>query len=278
VTLELQTHELEVGELRARCHVAGEGPALVLVHGGWGGSAMHWSSVWRPLVRRGFRVILPELPGVGAMDQPGLKTLTAYAKWLDALLSSFEVERAHLVGNSLGAAVAWAFALEFAPRCASLVMVNGMPYRHLPAPVRFIAGSWPTRWVIREVLRRAAYRPQCVPRAFFDPSLAPESLQQLLREGAPKQIDDVVSLFLSGLPFALPRSSVLWVWGERDRLPGRSLQAARTWQSRLPGSVLRSIPEAGHLPQLERPELFVEAVARFIYGQTTAQRVTSSAA
>jgi 2-hydroxy-6-oxonona-2,4-dienedioate hydrolase len=264
MSVELHTRDVVFGGARARVHVAGRGPALVLLHGGWGGASMHWSTVWEPFARRGFRVILPELPSVGAADQPGLGSVRAYARWLDGLLAALGVERAHLVGNSLGAAIAWASALDFHARCGSLVLVNGGPYRALPPVVRAIAGHWPVRWVVREVLRRAAYCPGSLDRAFADASRAPEAVREVVCNPAPPQLDDIVPLFLSGLPFAPPRARVLWVWGEEDRLPGRQLSAAHAWHAKLPGSALRTIPRAGHLPQVEQPELFVEAVCGFV--------------
>jgi 2-hydroxy-6-oxonona-2,4-dienedioate hydrolase len=264
VSFELQTRDVTWDGLKARVHVAGRGPALVLLHGGWGGASMHWSTVWERFTRRGFRVILPELPSVGAADQPGLGSVRACAGWLDGLLCALDVQQAHLVGNSLGAAIAWACALDFHARCGSLVLVNGGPYRALPAVVQAVARRWPVRWVVRELLRRAAYRPRSLNLAFADPARVPEDVRHVVDNPAPPQLDDIVPLFLSGLPFAPPRAKVLWLWGEEDRLPGRQLSAAQAWQAKVPGSTLRTIPKAGHLPQIEQPELFVDAVCSFV--------------
>ncbi|MBI2738117.1 MAG: alpha/beta hydrolase [Rhodospirillales bacterium] len=74
-------------------------------------------------------VAAPELPGIGV---PGdlLPTFGAYAAcaaWLDDLLAVLQVDRATVVGNSLGGSIAWRHATQNPERCRALVMVNGYP-------------------------------------------------------------------------------------------------------------------------------------------------------
>src|SRR5258707_1043601 len=77
-------------------------------------------------LERSHQVVAPDLPGIGV---PGalLPSFGAYAAWLEALLDSLAVERATIVGNSLGATIAWRFASQYPERCRGLVMVNGYP-------------------------------------------------------------------------------------------------------------------------------------------------------
>jgi pimeloyl-ACP methyl ester carboxylesterase len=101
--------EIEVGGQRSKVWTGGEGEAIVLVHGAWGGAEMHWSRVWERLAER-FRVIAPELPGIGDRSLPGLPSFDAYADWIARLLGSLNVPSAWCVGNSFGAPVVWQLA------------------------------------------------------------------------------------------------------------------------------------------------------------------------
>jgi pimeloyl-ACP methyl ester carboxylesterase len=83
----------------ATAFVGGTGAPLVLIHGGWGGAAAHWSCIWDRLAER-FLVIAPELPGVGDRTQPGLGGISDYAAWIEALLDARGIEAAVFVGNS----------------------------------------------------------------------------------------------------------------------------------------------------------------------------------
>ena len=82
---------------------AGDGPAVVLVHGGFGGAG-NWYRTLGPLARR-FRVLAPDRPGYGLSDA-ALDTL----EWLEDLLAALDVRRAALVGHAGGGALALAYA------------------------------------------------------------------------------------------------------------------------------------------------------------------------
>src|SRR5688500_16568573 len=128
--------EVEVQGRPARVWLAGDPAAssLVLVHGGLAGAEMHWSSVWDRLGDN-YRVIAPELPGIGWVEPPGLPTVAAYAGWLLSLLDTLGVERAWWVGNSFGASVAASVAGRFPDRTRGVAMVNGFA---MPATPRWL--------------------------------------------------------------------------------------------------------------------------------------------
>jgi pimeloyl-ACP methyl ester carboxylesterase len=174
--------EIEVGARPSRAWVGGEGETILLVHGGWGGAEMHWSRVWEPLARR-FRVIAPELPGIGDRAQPGLASFDAYADWLVQLLGSLRVPRAWCVGNSFGAAVVWQLSARLEARCRGVVLVNGMAPFVVPSLVRRAFSTTPVRQLITRAYRKAAFSPPVVQRgAYADPSLVPAELTRVLAD------------------------------------------------------------------------------------------------
>lgn len=104
----------------------GEGPAVLLLHG-FPDSARLWRHQVPPLVERGLRVIVPDLPGYGQSDAPD--EVEAYAlptilEQVVGLLEKLGVERAQVVGHDWGAAVAWGLAAFEPQRVERLVAIS----------------------------------------------------------------------------------------------------------------------------------------------------------
>src|SRR6202008_442392 len=100
---------------------AGEGPALLLLHAGVADRRM-WAEHLQPLARSGVHVVAVDLPGFGeAPVAPGED-----APWNDVLgtLDALEIERATLVGNSFGGAVALRVAAVAPERVTGIVLVS----------------------------------------------------------------------------------------------------------------------------------------------------------
>jgi pimeloyl-ACP methyl ester carboxylesterase len=116
---------------------AGAGPAVVLLHAGIADRGM-WAEHLERLAGAGFRAIAPDLPGFGdALAVPGGPApWTAVTQTLDAL----GVERAVIVGNSLGGAVALRVAVIAPTRVAGLVLVSAPPIVLDPSPR--LAAAW----------------------------------------------------------------------------------------------------------------------------------------
>jgi pimeloyl-ACP methyl ester carboxylesterase len=98
-------------------------PAVVFIHG-----AMHDHSVWglqsRSLAHHGRAVLVPDLPGHGRSDGPALASVEACADWLLALLDAAGIERAALVGHSMGSLIALEVAARLGERARRLVLLG----------------------------------------------------------------------------------------------------------------------------------------------------------
>ncbi len=259
----MMLREAEAGGRPAKVWTGGEGEPLVLVHGGWGGAEMHWEPVWERFAER-YRVIAPELPGVGDRALPALSSIDAYAGWMVQLLDSLGIPHAWCVGNSFGAAVVWDLAARLGPRCRGVVLANGMPFE-MPLLMRGLAAIVPLRRLLRTLYRKLAFSPTILPRAYADPACAPVGLTQVLRDPPPAQLDALFGIAFAGARSAPPPVvPLLIVWGEADRLPGTSRETARKLQRRVAGARVVFMPSAGHCPQVERPREFAEAVTSFM--------------
>jgi len=102
---------------------AADGPCVVFIHG-----ALHDHSVWTLLARwvahHGHRVLAVDQPGHGRSEGPPLASVEALADWVLALMDAAGVDRAHLVGHSMGSLIALEAAARAPARASSLVMVG----------------------------------------------------------------------------------------------------------------------------------------------------------
>ena len=261
VTVRVEGHD-------AHAFVGGRGDDLVLVHGGWGGAATHWRAVWGPLSDR-FHVIAPNLPGIGDTVQPGLGSLGGYARWLGALLDELEVPNAWFVGNSFGVSLISRFALDFPRRCRGLVFVNGFPLRETPPFLRWLGERRMGQRLMRTIEKQVAYRPGALQRGFFDTAKVPEEIRAMVQQKAPPQAAAVAEVLIRGGGPAsiLPVAPVL-LWGEEDHLPGTNKHDAEQLRGSLRASRLVFVPRAGHMPQVENPRAFVDALVPIIQQST----------
>lgn len=259
----VRREELVVQGRPAVVHFGGTGSPILLVHGGWGGARFHWSGVWSMLARR-HRVIAPELPGLGAVEQQGLPSIDAYVGWLVELLDVLGVDRAWCVGNSFGASLVWSLAGRAPARCAGVVMVNGFPMPATP-PVLRLAGRAPgARALLGALVRRGIYQRSNLQRAFHDVAHVPAELERTIAEDWSRIIPRYVDVLIAGDGPPTPTVKPLLLWGAADRLPGTDLKSARRLATELPGSTLQVIQRAGHFPQVEAPEAFVEALEAWV--------------
>ena len=255
-----------VRDRATRVFVGGHGQPLVLVHGAWGGAELHFSPVWDRLAER-YRVIAPDLPGFGDDDRAPLADVGAYGRWLGDLLTALDVPAAWLVGSSFGASVAARLAADRPALCAGLVLVNGAPLTPTSRPLKWVSERAVGRGLVRAKLKKDVFGSQTLERAFADLGRVPPALAHLFRQSAPPALEALVDVLVAGGEPARYEVAPLLLWGEEDHLPGTELSVARKLASSWPGATLVRIPRAGHLPQLEQPAAFVEAIDAFVSSQ-----------
>lgn len=117
---------LRIGDRAMHVFDAGEGPAILLLHG-FPDSMALWRGVVPVLLERGYRVIAPDLRGFGESDAPrGTRNyrIEHIVRDLVGLADSLGIAKAHLVGHDWGAVIGWFLAGEHGDRCHSLTAVS----------------------------------------------------------------------------------------------------------------------------------------------------------
>ncbi len=103
---------------------------IVFVHGA-GMDHSVWVMPARYFARHGRRVLAVDLPGHGRSAGAPLNTIDGYAQWLARLLDAAGIERAAIVGHSMGSLIAFAFAARSADRCDRVALLG----TSVPMPV-----------------------------------------------------------------------------------------------------------------------------------------------
>lgn len=244
---------------------AGAGPPLVFLHG-LGGDA----ACWRPqLVAFGgrHRAIAWDMPGYGGSEPLNEMTFPALAAALGELLDDLQIERAHLVGHSMGGMVGQEFVAAWPERLRSLTLSG------TSAAFGRADGAWQQAFV--------AERLAPLDRGLTLADLAPELLRGLL--GADPDPDGVRQAIASmgRVPEATYRAAVrcivtfdrraalheiaaptLLLAGERDPVAPPAMMERMA--ARIRGARFVVLLGAGHLANLERPAAFNEALAGFL--------------
>ncbi|GAB4202317.1 MAG: alpha/beta hydrolase [Roseiflexaceae bacterium] len=268
------------GELHYYDAGAGAQPPLVLVHG-LGDEADSWRHVI-PALAEGRRVIALDLPGFGRSDAlPGGASITALARVVAGLLGVLGIDRATLVGSSLGAAVVQRLALARPALVERLVLVGGaLPaQRSSPRGPQLLFLLPGLGELVYTSLRRSQDQAFATLRPYYyDFDALPPEDHAFLRERVWARVwsDKQRGAFLSALRWLaldvatranhyrdlLGRVAVptTLIWGDHDAIV--PLAAGQQLAAALPSATLHTIPHCGHLPQQERAEAFVELVIR----------------
>ena len=275
----MEERSIDVGGLPTRYLTAGEGPPLVLLHG-VGDNALDWAWVV-PALARAHRVYAPDLPGSGwsARSIDADYSPAFFERFVAAFVDALGVERAAVVGNSLGGLAALRLALAEPERVTALGLLAGAGLgRKISPALRSLALPGYGRLAVacgkrppgaaQRALGRAALlfgRPRGIPAKWLEEQYRlarlPGFLEaQLATVRAQVGLRGQREIVLERLPSL--RVPTLAVWGERDRvLPhAQALEAI----SRIPDGSLELIPACGHLPQVERPERVADVLVRFL--------------
>lgn len=246
---------------------SGAGPALVLLHG-FGGSARNFRPQARALRAR-WRVLLPDLRGHArsvAPENPTACDEAAYVSDVGHVLDGAGVARAVVGGLSMGAAVALAFALARPERVRALVLAS-FPAARAGAGISAIAERFADR-LERDGLEAAGAEFVWGPGSGLDEAGAAWVRQGFL-EHRPLGLAAALRGFLAPLRPLEERAPLLArlpcptlvVAGARDAISG---PPSRRLAALLPRAELVTVPGAGHVVNLEAPDAFNAALARFL--------------
>ena len=250
----------ELGDRRIFYEEHGSGDPVLLVNG-LGADHTAWALQTESL-QESFRVVVFDNPGVGQTEGPrGPYTTALFADVAVSLLTHLEIERAHVVGASMGGLIAQQIAVRHPAAVRSLV-IHCPWWRADPYTVALIR-SW-------QAIARAAGMPDLFRQIWlrvFTPRFYeehPETFAELERQVAEDPHAQTVDAFCDQAEACVTHVALeevasidvptLITVGDADMLTPPA--HARALHERVPGSVLHVWPEMGHAPFWEIPDAF----------------------
>lgn len=289
IDVPVERHEVVVDGLRLHYLTCGEGEPLVMLHGRGSAGAL-FAPVF-PQLAREHRVYALDLPGWGLSDKPrfvGHSAQEALDLWVGAVrgfMDALGLERADVLGHSMGGFTALGLALASPERVWRLVLVDsGGLGVDIPLDIRLYFWLKPERLnrlfgrrffdyaLSREQPARASGQLPAAPLRDFMYSVMAQ--EDVIPSGA-AAFNAWVNVAGVHLDFrgrlrelAMP---VLMLWGDRDRLTpyADALKAAR----RMPNAKLVAFSHCGHTPFLERSADFARVLAMWLDGAPVSSRV-----
>lgn len=281
--MDVRVTTIDVLGLRTRLLEAGgatAGDAVLLIHG-VGGWAENWRAVMEPIADSGRRALAVDLPGFGESEPPGRVPHFGprdafYPRFVVALLDALGLRSAHVVGNSMGGAVAYTAAVTAPERTRSLALVAS---GGLGSDIAFFLrlATLPGAIALTRVFGRPSHAREVLRTCFYDPSRIPATLyDEAVRYGLASYPEFVRALrsgvTIRGVRETLRRhwiaqasrytGPVLVLWGRQDQvLPVHNVDDAR---GVFPRAEVRLVDRCGHLPMVERPDEFLAALLPFL--------------
>ncbi len=261
--MQTQSGLASVNNTRLYYEAAGSGDPLVLIHGFTLDTRM-WDDQFEPFAQR-YQVVRYDARGFGQSAVPDGSEYT-HADDLLALLNHLGIERAHVVGLSMGGGMAIDFALDYPQATCSLVLVDSV-----------LGGyTWQQNWGSREV--RAVAGERGVPLAkvawlntpLFKPAREQRAVELRLYEMVHTYSgwhwENANPLRTPSVPaiqrLSEIRAPTLIVLGERDLRDFHAI--ADTLQQQIPNARTVLIPHVGHMSNMEDPEHFNDTVLNFL--------------
>ena len=245
---------------------AGSGPVVILLHG-LGGNSTNWAFNIAPLSQN-YRVIVPDQIGFGQSDKPLINyRIGTYVDFLDRFLTELKIERASLVGNSMGGWIAASYALAYPNKVERIVLADAAgfaPPKDLD--IKTLSALNPsTREGMKQLAKLVFYNQQL----FAGDTAIDMMLAQRMGAGDGYTIQSLIESIARGEGMLDNRVSAikqptLIIWGREEGLV--KLSDGERFNKEIPGSRLVVFDQCGHVPQAEKASEFNAAVLKFLSG------------
>lgn len=238
-------------------------PTVILLHG-LGAQAETWA-LNIPALAANYRVIAPDQIGFGKSDKPLLKYRVAtYADFLDKFMSELKIEKAALVGNSLGGWIAAYTAIKYPNRVEKIVLADAAGI----VPANFdINEIYQLNNSTRDEIRANLKRIFANPALQTNEALVDQFMTQRIVTNDGYTINSMIESIKRREDFLNERlgeikKPTLVIWGRQDGL--LPVSDANVFNKGIAGSELIIFEQCGHVPQFEKAADFNKAVLEFL--------------
>jgi pimeloyl-ACP methyl ester carboxylesterase len=266
--------QLEVFGQKIHYLETGTGPTVILLHG-LGGDVTNWA-LTVPALAGQYHVYALDQIGFGKSDKPLINYhIGTMVDFLNGFYQAVGIQRATLVGNSLGGWIAAAFALAHPDKVDKLVLVDAAGYspERIGAPKLTRAQLAPlnasTLAELKQVMSLVFYNKALLTDAFLERAFADK-----LKRGDGYTINQFTEMVLRGDDYLdgqtkAIKAPTLVIWGREDGLTPLALGEA--YAQDIPGARQAFLEKCGHVPQLECALPFQQALLKFLGAAASGQ-------
>lgn len=256
--------------IQTNCHDLGAGQPVFLVHGSGPGVSAYAN--WRltmPALSKHFRVIAPDMVGFGFTERPENHdySMDNWVKHIVGVMDALEIEKAHIVGNSFGGALAIATALRHPERIDRMVLMGAAGTQfELTEGLDAVWGYTPSIKNMRDLLDIFAYDRSLVSdelaRLRYEASIQPgfqESFSSMFPSPRQRWVDALAS---SDADIRGLSNETLIIHGREDRVV--PLSSSLHLAELIDRAQLHVFGRCGHWTQIEQTDRFNRLVVEFL--------------
>lgn len=252
------------------------GDAVILIHG-LGGCIENWITNINVLGEH-YRVFACDLVGFGRSEKKDVPYTPEYfSSFVNAFIRSMDIEHAHLIGNSMGGAIAMQVAIDTPDRVDKLILANSAGFgkdvtflfrlTSLPILGEFL--SRPSRSGTERLIKECVFDEELVTDdvidMYYELDCLPGTQKSLLATlrsvmGVRGVKEKMYRTFLDDMSRITADSLI--IWGEDDRI--LPVKHAYVGHEGIRNSRLHIYNQCGHLPQFEKPDEFNQLVMEFL--------------
>ncbi|OHA69019.1 MAG: hypothetical protein A3B24_02085 [Candidatus Wildermuthbacteria bacterium RIFCSPLOWO2_01_FULL_48_16] len=254
-----QENHITVQDTRVSYRIAGQGFALLVLHG-WGRGSVAYVKVMEALAQQGYQVIIPDLPGFGNTEPPKSPWgIDEYAQFAFEFSQKLGLAKFHLLGHSFGGQIAVKFATDHPQQVQKLILYAAAVIRREPTEstkkIQVVARignavfSLPLLSVLQSPLRKLFYRLFGISDAAYSTGIMKEIRKKVVRQDLTHLLSKI-------------SCPVLLIWGDKDK--STPIEDSRVIQEKIPHASLKVLSETTHLLHREVPQSFVQALLTFL--------------
>jgi len=243
---------IKIGGLKINYKVFGKGPSAFLILHGWGSASDRWIKEAEIISKKGFMVIIPDLPGFGVSDKLARPwTINDYVKWFEDFTNELGIADFYLLGYSFGGALAAKITVKHPQRVQKLFLAASAIIRKKTTQKSFSAR-------ISKLIKIFNFLPYY---SFFRKAVYKFIIRKsdyVYTEGIMKET--YLNVISDDISFHLPFIKVptVIIWGDKDQ--SVPIEDARLINQRIKNSKLVIIPGADHLMHKKLPETLAEKI------------------
>ena len=243
--------EITTNGIKINYQVFGEGKSFLILHG-WGSNSDRWVDVAERISKKGFKVIVPDLPGFGKSDALEIPWNTnKYIDFLERFVKDLNLEEYYLLGHSFGGALASKMAVKHNQDIKKLFLVSAACVRRKTNTKKFSA-------FVSKIVKIFYFIP-------YYPFIRKAVYKFIIRKSDYVYVEGIMkatylNVVAEDLSFHLPFIKVptIIIWGDKDEYT--PIQEGYFIEKQIKKSKIIVIPGAGHDLNRKQPEILAEKV------------------